>query len=250
MQPIADELPVRRLEWVTNNRAEVARRSQGRLGYLYLSDFNAEGSKEFVRQFYAQRDKAGLVIDVRWNRGGFTSQAMLDVLQRHLSGVFVNREGARSSLPTAVAPPVLVTVMNYASASDGDQFPYFFRRWHLGPLIGERTWGGVQGINGPWRLMDGSYMTIPKDSLATPDGRWIIENEGVSPDVPTIPPPDEAVTGRDSQLEAAIDAALAGMDRAPRELRAPPPLPAYPAGGNVPGASFDSPDGAGRPPSN
>jgi tricorn protease len=247
--PIVDDTAIRRHDWVEHNRELVDRLSQGKLGYIFLTDFNAEGSKDFVRQFYPQRDKAGLIFDVRWNRGGFTSQAVLDVLRRELAGEFVNREGAVSPLPAATAPRVMVTITNYASASDGDQFPYFFRKYHLGLLVGERTWGGVQGINAPWKLMDGSSITIPKDALASRDGQWIIENEGVAPDILVEPPPDEAVTHDDSQLDAAVKAALDGISKMPPvQLVAPDPLPAYPAGGNVPGASFHS-DSINCPPS-
>jgi tricorn protease len=238
--PLTDETSVRRHDWIEHNRDVVDRLSQGKLGYIFLTDFNAEGSKDFVRQFYPQRDKEGLIFDVRWNRGGFTSQAVLDVLRRELAGVFVNREGAVSQLPTATAPKVMVTITNYASASDGDQFPYFFRKYHLGLLVGERTWGGVQGINGPWKLMDGSFITIPKDSLASVDGHWIIENEGVAPDITVDPSPDEAVTHTDSELNTAVRTALDQLKKQPSFQRtAPAPLPAYPPGGNVPGAHFD-----------
>jgi tricorn protease len=248
--PLTDETHVRRHDWIEQNREVVDRLSQGRLGYIFVTDFSAEGSKDFVRQFYPQRDKAGLIFDVRWNRGGFTSQAVLDVLRRPLAGVFVNREGAVTPLPGATAPRILVTLTNYASASDGDQFPYFFHQFKLGKIVGEKTWGGVQGINGPWNLMDGSSITIPKDSLASLDAHWIIENEGVTPDVPIEPAPGEAVTHDDSELSAAVRTALEQLgEKPPPALQAPAPIPAYPADGNVPGASFgdDHPAVAGHP---
>ncbi len=239
VQAVVDDTSVRREAWIEDNRREVDQLSGGQLGYMFLADFESEGSKAFVRQFYPQRNKAGLVIDVRWNRGGFTSQAVLDVLRRKRAGFFVNREAAISPLPSSTAPKVMVTIINYASASDGDQFPYFFRKFGLGRLVGERTWGGVQGINGPWRLMDGSYITIPKDSLAALSGKWIIENEGVTPDLAVFARPEEAVTHTDAQLRAATRWAIAQIKRTPpHPLKAPSPLPAYPPAGNVPGASF------------
>ena len=218
------------------DRRQVDRLSGGRLGYVALSNFSDEGSKEFVRQFYPQLGKQGLIFDVRWNGGGFTSQAVLDVLRREREGVFVNREGATSPLPTVAPPPAMVALENYGSASDGDQFPYYFRKYRLGPVVGERTWGGVQGINGPWGLMDGTAIYIPKDSLADRDGHWLIENEGVAPDiaVDTNPadPPDV-----DPQLDAAIRAGLTELDRHPASpVPAPAWLPAYPHPGAVPGA--------------
>ena len=237
--PLIDEMNVRRHDWIEHNRIEVDRLSHGQIGYVFLTDFNAEGSKDFVRQFYPQMDKAGLVFDVRWNRGGFTSQAVLDVLRREQVGIFVNREDGVTPLPVATAPRAMVTLTNYASASDGDQFPYFFREYKLGKIVGERTWGGVQGINGPWTLMDGSSITIPKDSLASIDGHWVIENEGVTPDTLIEAEPDEAVTRDDSELSAAVMTALDQIkNHPPRGIKTPAPLPAYPPAGNVPGASF------------
>jgi tricorn protease len=82
----------------------------------------------------------------------------------------------------------------------------------LGKVVGTRTWGGVRGIKGPWRLMDGTYMTIPKDALFDTEGHWIIENEGASPDIEIESAPDEPVTGHDTQLEAAIKVALEELD--------------------------------------
>jgi len=239
VQPLTDDTRLRRHDWIEHNRSEVDRLSHGRLGYIFVTNFSAEGAADFVRQFYPQRDKEGLIFDVRWNGGGFTSQSVLDVLRRELAGVFVNREEALSTLPTATAPKVMVTITNYGSASDGDQFPYFFRKLNLGKLVGERTWGGVQGINNDWTLMDGTPFTIPKDSLASLDGYWIIENEGVAPDIFVEPPPDEAVSHRDLELEVAVRTALKQLTLRPLQiLKAPCPLPAYPPQGKIPGANL------------
>ena len=239
--PVDDEQPLRSFDRIERNRRRVDRLSGGRVGYVALTDFADQGWGEFVRQFYPQADKQGMIFDVRWNRGGFTSQAVLAILRRTLAGGFVNREGAVSPLPVAVPPRAMVTLLNWGSGSDGDQFPYYFRRYGLGPLVGTRSWGGVQGINGPWTLMDGTSITIPKDALADPDGHWIIENAGVAPDVAVDDRPDEATTGQDRQLDAAVEVALERATRLPPvRLRAPPPLPAYPAAGIVPPASFAS----------
>ncbi len=239
--PVADEQALRSFDRIVRNRRRVDRLSGGRIGYVALTDFVGNGWGEFVRQFYPQADKQGMIFDVRWNRGGFTSQAVLDVLRRSLAGGFVNREGAVSTLPVAVPPRAMVTLLNWGSGSDGDQFPYYFRRDGLGPLVGTRSWGGVQGINAPWRLMDGTAITIPKDALADPGGHWIIENAGVPPDIAVDDRPDEAITGLDAQLEAAVRVALDRVRRLPPPRpKAPPPLPAYPQAGNVPPASFAS----------
>jgi len=239
VEPVRDETSLRQLDWVTRNRTRIGHASDGRVGYVFLQDFEAAGSRDFIRQFYPQRDKDGLIIDVRWNLGGFTSQAVLDVLRRRLAGLFVNREGALSPLPGVTAPKAMVTLINYGSTSDGDQFPFFFRKFGLGQLVGERTWGGVQGINQPWRLAKGDFILIPKDALASAEGHWVIENAGVVPDIPASAVPHEALTGGDAQLDAAIRAVLKTLAiHPPSPLRAPAALPAYPAAGEVPPASF------------
>ena len=203
-----DETEIRKLDWIAWNAALVDRLSGGKTGYVYLSDFDALGSEDFLRQFYPQADKAGLVIDIRDNRGGFTSQWVLDVLRRPLAGRFRNREGAVTTLPGAVAPRALAVVTNLFSMSDGDQFPFFFRQWKMGTVVGQRTWGGVSGIKGPWRLTDGTFITIPKDSLFAADGSAIIENRGANPDVVVDDVPADQAAGRDRQLEAAVAATL------------------------------------------
>ncbi|WP_428394242.1 S41 family peptidase [Lichenicoccus sp.] len=241
IDPVYDDLPIRRLAWTTDNRALVDHLSGGQLGYVALSDFDDEGSKEFVRQFYPQLDKQGLIFDDRWNRGGFTSQAVLDVLRRLREGVFVNRERALSPLPTAAPPAAMIVIANNFSASDGDQFPYFFRKYRLGPVVGTRTWGGVQGINGAWHLMDGTGIFIPKDALGDRDGNWVIENAGVAPDFAADTAPSDP-PGADPQIEAAVRAGLEQLQRHPAlPALTPAWLPAYPAAGNVPGASEPAP---------
>ena len=239
VRPLTSDLDLRQYDWVESNRARVAALSGGKVGYMFLGDFSGPGSEDLQRQFQGQLEKQGLIIDLRWNRGGYTSQAVLNLLRRIRAGGFVNRDGAVSPLPGVTAPPAMVVIVNPQTASDGDQFAYFFRAFGLGPIVGQRTWGGVQGIQGPWPLMDGTTITIPKDSLASTDGRWIIENEGVQPDIVVDPAPDEMEYGRDRMLETATSTALARLTTVSSPPpQAPLPLPAYPPAGAVPGASF------------
>lgn len=213
VDPIASEVEIRKLDWIARNRARVDRLSGGRVGYVFLSDFSELGSEDFLRQYYPQANKAGLVIDDRDNRGGFTSQWVLDLLHRPQAGIFRNREGGISTLPGALAPPRLVTVTNLFSASDGDQFPYFFRAWGMGAVVGQRTWGGVRGIKGPWQLIDGTTVTVPKDSLLTTAGARIIENRGAEPDIVVNDSPADRIAGRDPQLEKAVAVILEAESR-------------------------------------
>lgn len=239
IEPLARDTDLRQHDWIEANRARVDRMSGGRIGYLFVSDFAEAGSEDLFRQLQGQLDKQGLVVDVRWNNGGYTSQAVLNLLRRVHAGGFANREGAMEPLPRFVAPRAMAAIANADTASDGDQFAYYFRRFGLGPVIGQRTWGGVQGISGLVPLIDGSKLTIAKDSLASSDGHWLIENVGAEPDIAVDPAPDEAETGDDRLLDTAVaevSRRIAAQPEAP--LRAPAPLPAYPAKGDVPPATI------------
>lgn len=238
VRTLASDHDLRLHDWIQSNRAATAARSGGRLGYMFLGDFAGPGSEDFVRQFQGQLDRDGLVIDIRWNRGGYTSQAILNMLRREHAGIFVNRQRGIEPLPLFVAPRAMAVLTNEYSASDGDQFPYYFRALGLGPVIGQRSWGGVQGIKGMYMLMDGTGITIPKDALASTTGEWLIENHGVEPDVAIEPSVEDLDPGRDRHLETAIQVLMGEGAPAPAGLRVPPPLPAYPVEGNVPGARF------------
>ncbi|HET7922019.1 MAG TPA: PDZ domain-containing protein, partial [Gammaproteobacteria bacterium] len=148
VKTIKDELSLRQHDWIAHNRAEVDKKSGGKIGYIYLSDMGAEGMDQFIRQFYPQLTKQGLIMDDRWNGGGFIDQIVLERLRRVLIGMNSNRERVASPIPQQVSNSYKVTLINHYSASDGDIFPYFFRKYGLGPLIGTRTWGGVRGIRG------------------------------------------------------------------------------------------------------
>ena len=238
ISPLRDDVDLRQHDWVEANRRRVDTLSGGRIGYIFMADFEARGSEDFARQFQGQLDKSALILDIRWNEGGFTSQAVLDVLRRARAGAFVNREGAAAPLPLFGPPRTLALITNAHTASDGDQFAYYFRALGLGKIVGERTWGGVQGIRGPWPLMDGTFITIPKDSLASPDGRWLIENVGVAPDLVVTADPN-AAAGVDRQLEATVSLVLKTLAARPAPPpHVPAPLPAYPAGGQAPPATF------------
>jgi len=243
VEPIENELKVREHEWIAHNRERVDRLSGGRIGYIYLSDMESLGMEQFIRQFYPQLDKQALIIDDRWNGGGFIDQIVLERLRRVLVGLSTNRERVAMTVPQQMIEGPKITLLNHYSSSDGDIFPYYFRKYGLGKLVGTRSWGGVRGIRGTWPLLDGGYITVPEDSLYDLDGSWNIENHGVDPDVSVEDVPDEGMgTGtadgladRDTQLETAVRMLNDALGRAPHKLASPPPLlPAYPKNGEVP----------------
>lgn len=124
----------------------------------------------------------------------------------------------------------MVCITNHHAASEGDIFSHLFKCYKLSPLIGERTWGGVRGIRGNSPLMDGGYITRPEFAMYGLDSKWLIENHGVPPDLVVENRPEEAVTGRDPQLQKAIDVVMKPVQENPKTLPPPPPeLLAYPS---------------------
>jgi tricorn protease len=191
------------------------------------------GMNQFVRQFYAQIDKDALIVDERWNGGGNIDQILLERLRRVLVGMGTNRESAGTTIPQQLVRGPKICLINHFSASDGDIFPFYFRKYGLGPLLGTRTWGGVRGIRGTWGLLDGGYITIPEDALYGLDSQWVIENHGVDPDITVDDSPADWMSGHDVQLEAAIRYILDQLKKAPVPLPpVPAPLPAYPPAGS------------------
>jgi len=234
VKPIDKEIGLREAAWIAHNRAVVDKLSGGRVGYVYMSDMEQLGLQQFVRQFYAQLDKQALIMDDRWNGGGFVAPFALERLRRVLVTLGTNREGAIGTEPNEVLNGPKVALLNHWSASDGDIFPFLFHEYGLGKLIGTRSWGGVRGIRGNWPMMDGGYITIPEDALYTPDSKWAVENHGVDPDIKIENQPADLQAGRDAQLEAAVDLMLKAIAGKPAGLPAPPPLvPPYPESGMV-----------------
>ncbi len=238
VKPIANELSLREKAWIDHNREVVDKASGGKIGYIYMSDMEALGMDQFIRQFYPQLDKQALIVDDRWNGGGNVDQIVLERLRRILVGMSTNREGAAMSIPQQLIDGPKVALLNHYSASDGDIFPFYFRKYGLGPLIGTRSWGGVRGIRGYWGLLDGGYITVPEDSLYGLKSEWVIENHGVDPDIEVEDDPGQLLAGHDAQLETAIGYLMDKLKQHPGGLPLPPPhLPAYPPDGQVPPAS-------------
>ncbi len=239
VKPIKNELSVREQDWIDSNRAIVDRLSGGRIGYVYMSDMEALGMQQFIRQFYPQMDKAALIVDDRYNGGGNIDQIVLERLRRILAGLTTNREQAAQSIPQQILVGPKVCLINNYSASDGDIFPFFFKKYGLGPLIGTRTWGGVRGIRGEWTMLDGGYITVPEDAQYGLQSEWVIENHGVDPDINVDTDPGQLLAGHDAQLETAVNYLLKKLQNQKSGLPpAPQPLPAYPPQGQIPGPSL------------
>ena len=233
--PVRAEGSLREAAQIAHNREVVDKLSGGRIGYVYMSDMEQLGLQQFVRQFYAQLDKQAMILDDRWNGGGFIAPFALERLRRVLVTLGTNRESGVGTEPEEVLNGPKVALLNHWSASDGDIFPYLFKAYGLGQRVGTRSWGGVRGIRGNWQMLDGGYVTIPEDALFTPDRVWAVENHGVDPDVEVENNPADLLAGHDVQLETAVGILMKQIAGKPAGLPAPPPLvPAYPPSGIVP----------------
>ena len=231
VRPVPSEFSLHELNWIETNRRKVEQASGGKIGYVYLPDMGASGLNEFVKQYFPQIRKEGMIFDVRYNGGGFVDQIIFERLRRVLAGMESARNWEPDTEPSNVFYGHMACITNHYAASDGDFFSYFFKAYKLGPLIGERTWGGVRGIRGEIPLMDGGYITRPEFSLYGLDRKWLIENHGVAPDIEVDNRPDLVRQGKDPQLEKAIEMVMKEIQEHPMKLPAvPPDLPAYPEG--------------------
>jgi tricorn protease len=192
---------------------------------VHLPDLGPDGIREFVKQYYPQRDKQGLVVDDRGNGGGNVSRMVLNRLSRQLLMCTFGRTTGYAPYPDALFHGHLVCLLNEYSASDGDIFPAMFRRSGLGPLIGKRSWGGIIGITDRGSLIDGGTVNVPEFGNTEPDGAWTIEGYGVDPDFEVDNDPASEIAGRDPQLEKGVQLVLDAIAREPRAL---PPRPADP----------------------
>ena len=225
-QPITSEASLIYLDWVLGNRDKVQKMTGGRVGYMHIPDMGANGMYEFIKWFYPQVREEGLIVDVRSNGGGFISQQLIERLRRQLLGTnFARTRDDAATYPGVVFTGPMVCLLNETSASDGDIFPYMFKKAGLGPLIGKRSWGGVVGINNRGPLLDGGNAFVPQSGLASPDGQWVIEGHGVDPDIVVENDPASLAAGRDPQLERGVEEVLKLMQTHPAKLPSRPADP-------------------------
>lgn len=225
VEPLASEARLRNLAWIEEKRRCVEEATGGRVGYVYVPDTGIHGHNELVRQFLAQFHLDGMIIDERFNNGGFTTERMIELLGRKTAYYRGVRSGPDWPVPTQATDGPKVMLINSWSGSGGDLFPYAFKLAGLGPLIGTRTWGGVIGLSGSPPLIDGGNVTVPTFGTFGKEGEWIIEGHGVDPDIEVIDDPARLAKGEDPQLERAIEEVLRMLaENPPRRT----PKPAYP----------------------
>ena len=204
IKTLNSESRLRHLAWIENNRQRVDKETNGRVGYIYVRSTGRDGQNELIRQFYAQMNKEGLIIDERFNSGGQIPDRFIELLDRDPLAFFAVRDGKDWGWPPAGNFGSKVMLINGFSGSGGDAFPDYFRKRGLGPLIGTRTWGGVIGISGAPNLIDNGGITMPTFRMYDPKGVWFKEGHGVDPDIEVIEDFGNLAKGNDIQLEAGI----------------------------------------------
>ena len=224
--PIRDESKLRYLAWVEGNRRQVEEATEGRVGYIHVPDMSSAGISEFIKWYYPQMRKEGLVVDVRGNGGGNVSQMLIERLSRKLLGTRFSRTNEDfRTYPNEVFLGHLVCLVSENSASDGDIFAARFKQAGLGPLIGKRSWGGVIGITSHGPLIDGGDVRVPEFATNAVDGSWIIEGHGVDPDIVVENDPESVIAGRDLQLERGIEEVMRKIREDPPQRPTRPPDP-------------------------
>ncbi len=224
--PTGDEHELYYYDWVESNIEKVDKATNGKVGYVHIPDMGVGGLNEFVKYFYPQLRKEGLIVDVRGNGGGNVSPQIIERLGRQLAMIDIARNAAPELDPSGMVLGPKVMLIDEFSASDGDIVAYRFKKYHLGPLVGKRTWGGVVGIRGSLPLLDGGFMNKPEFSRYDTEGKeWIMEGHGVDPDYVVDNDPAKEFAGDDQQLDKAIELVKAELAKHPVNVPPPPPYP-------------------------
>ncbi len=228
VKALASETMLRYRAWVEANRRYVHEHSGGRIGYVHIPDMGPWGFAEFHRGYLSEFDRKGLVVDVRYNRGGHVSPLLLEKLSRKRVGYDVPRYGAAIPYPPESVAGPMIALTNQFAGSDGDIFSHCFKLYKLGPLVGKRTWGGVIGISPYHALVDGTLTTQPEYSFWFSDVGWKVENYGTDPDYDVDFAPQDYREGRDPQMDFALrlmDRALENATELRPDLTTRPSLP-------------------------
>jgi tricorn protease len=222
--PIESEAALRNRDWVEGNLRKVDKATNGRVAYVYVPDTYTTGHTYFKRYFYPQTHKDAIIVDERYNGGGWVPDYYIDILRRPFISNWATRCGADIITPAAAIQGPKVMLIDEIAGSGGDLLPWMFRKLKLGKLIGKRTWGGSVGLSGYPVLMDGGYVSAPSIGIWAEDG-WVLENVGVPPDIEVEQWPAEVINGHDPQLEKAIEVILEELEKNPPQKMKRPPYP-------------------------
>ncbi|MFI9203452.1 S41 family peptidase [Streptomyces sp. NPDC053048] len=219
--PLVDERPLRYQDWVTKRRAVVRELSGGRCGYLHIPDMGGSGWAQFNRDLRMEMSRPALIVDVRGNAGGNISELVLEKLTRTIIGWDLTRDAQPVSYASNAPRGPVVAIADEMTSSDGDMITAAFRLQGIGPVVGLRTWGGVVGMTGRHRLVDGTSITVPMNAAWFREYGWGVENRGVEPDIEVDRTPLDWAEGRHKQLDDAVRLALEMLER--HKVKAPDP---------------------------
>ncbi|MGW2767294.1 S41 family peptidase [Streptomyces sp. NPDC001275] len=206
--PLVDERPLRYQDWVAKRRAVVRELSGGRCGYLHIPDMGGSGWAQFNRDLRMEVSRPALIVDVRGNAGGHISELVIEKLTRTILGWDLTRNAQPVSYTSDAPRGPVVALADEATSSDGDMITAAFKLLKLGPVVGQRTWGGVVGMTGRHRLGDGTVITVPMNAAWFDAYGWSVENHGVTPDVESLRTPLDWAEGRHVEMDDAIELAL------------------------------------------
>ncbi|MFH1573402.1 MAG: PDZ domain-containing protein, partial [Acidobacteriota bacterium] len=223
--PIANDSALRNRDWVEGNLKKVDEATGGRVAYVYVPNTSTSGHEYFKRYFFPQSHKDAIIVDERFNGGGQVADYYIDHLRKPFISYWGMRYGADLKTPGAAIHGPKVMLIDETAGSGGDLLPWMFHKLQLGPLVGKRTWGGLVGTLGFPVLMDGGVITAPNLAIWTPEGGWVVENEGVPPDIEIEQTPADVIAGRDPQLEKAIEIVMAELKKNPPPEHKRPPFP-------------------------
>jgi tricorn protease len=222
---LGSERTLRYLDWVERNRRVADEMSGGRIGYVHLPDTYLGSAREFPKYYYAQTRKQGIIVDGRFNGGGLDPDIFLQRLNKRVLTYWTRRYSHDQTTPAVVTRAHMVCLTNRQAGSGGDMLPMEFQMHGMGPVIGTRTWGGLVGVSMFLDLVDGGGLSAPDYRVYDPEGRWIVENEGVQPDIVVDLHSEEVARGHDAQLTKAIEVLLQKIEEEPRPWPQHEPFP-------------------------
>jgi len=225
VRTVTSETQLRYLDWVEDRARRVDELSGGRIGYVHLPNTAGDGNRELFKRFLPQMNKDALIIDARYNGGGFIPDRMIELVSRRPLNYWKRRGLEPLATPTFSHTGPKATLINGYSSSGGDAFPYYFKKLGLGPLIGTRTWGGLIGISGNPSLADGGSILASTFRFMDADKEWAVENEGVSPDIEVVDRAELVAAGKDPTLEEAVKVLLEELEKTPPGAVKAPPAP-------------------------
>jgi len=216
VKTLRNENTLRYLDWVEHNRQLANELSDGQIGYLHLPDTYTSSAREFPKYFYSQTQKKGIIVDGRFNGGGLDPDIFLQRLAKPVLSYWTRRYSHDQRTPTYTTRAHMVCLTNKYAGSGGDELPHEFQQKKMGPVIGTRTWGGLVGVSMFISLVDGGNITAPDYRIYDTNGKWVVENEGVTPDIVVDLTPEEMERGYDAQLMKGIDVLLEKIKNEPR----------------------------------